>query len=204
MLLMLIYGDADDATDAADNMVIWYCILSSLWHPHCGYWCCTSIHPGVEICGKKCSANGQMGKLPRWSLTSCNHQLNLTKLAPGQKLMWYNDTAYPTSKLSKSTLGRAPKASISYLRLYFLLLSHQWDWIQLFFLTPSLLLTSHQFKMSTHCNYFFCKNVMTQYNLKHIYTLVVHSECVHFECESSRFLWIWRSFHKSYLHAVLE
>ena len=110
MLLMLIYGDADDATDAADNMVLWYDIISSLWQPHCGYWCRTSIHPGVEICGKKCSANGQMGKLPRWSLTSCNHQLNLTKLAGGQKLMWYNDTAYPTSKLSKSTLGRAPKA----------------------------------------------------------------------------------------------
>ena len=36
-----------------------------------------------------------------------------TMSAKGQKLMRYNDPAYPTSKLSKSTPDPAPKAPIS-------------------------------------------------------------------------------------------
>ena len=36
-----------------------------------------------------------------------------TMSAKGQKLMRYNDPAYPTSKLSKSTPRPAPKAPIS-------------------------------------------------------------------------------------------
>ena len=125
--MLKLLNDADANTtpadnDANDNTVL---LLSvALWQPHCGHWSCTSIHPPdqLEICGcKKCSANGRAPLIVDIMQPSVNL---MTKLARGQKLMWYNDTAYPTSKLSKSTLLWAP------LRCRFLLWSHQWNWLQ--------------------------------------------------------------------------
>ena len=125
--------------------------------------------------------NGQlMGNCGSWSLTSRNHRLNITKVAQGAKTdPWCNDTA---SKLSKWSLVRFTEAFIKYLRLYFLLWSHKWDWVQFPF-SFSWVMTPVQLKMSTQFNYIRTHSV---------------KQCMFYvNIHSSSSCWTWTSFHKS-------
>ena len=106
--------------DAGDDNVSLYLLRLLMLHLNSSW---------VGIRGKKCPLMGNSWASGSWSLTSRNHRLNITKVAQGAKTdPWCNDTA---SKLSKWSLVRFTEAFIKYLRLYFLLWSHKWDWVQL-------------------------------------------------------------------------
>ena len=106
--------------DAGDDNVSLYLLRLLMLHLNSSW---------VGIRGKKRPLMGNSWASGSWSLTSRNHRLNIIKVAQGAKTdpCWCNDTA---SKLSKWSRVRFTEAFIKYLRLYFLLWSHKWDWVQ--------------------------------------------------------------------------
>ena len=157
--------------DAGDDNVSLYLLRLLMLHLNSSW---------VGIRGKKCPLMGNSWASGSWSLTSRNHRLNITKVAQGAKTdPWCNDTA---SKLSKWSLVRFTEAFIKYLRLYFLLWSHKWDWVQFPF-SFSWVMTPVQLKMSTQFNYIRTHSV---------------KQCMFYvNIHSSSSCWTWTSFHKS-------
>ena len=157
--------------DAGDDNVSLYLLRLLMLHLNSSW---------VGIRGKKCPLMGNSWASGSWSLTSRNHRLNITKVAQGAKTdPRCNDTA---SKLSKWSLVRFTEAFIKYLRLYFLLWSHKWDWVQFPF-SFSWVMTPVQLKMSTQFNY--------------IRTHSVERCMFYVNLHSSSSCWTWTSFHKS-------